>query len=150
MLVHALKLFKKVTHIFLIRGHYFLPNDQDFALVEKKKRGNSPEVPKDWDALIKEVRVKPSPFVVVNMTQNMFNIQNACFSYFLKIPRPTIGLREPRIIEISADSVYVKTRNHYTGLSTNCAVRNKKPLYNCLELKALYEKPLPFNDVKIK
>nr|CAH7751893.1 unnamed protein product [Callosobruchus chinensis] len=38
MLVHVLKLFKKITHIFPMRGHSFLPNDQDFALIEKKKK----------------------------------------------------------------------------------------------------------------
>ena len=151
ILVHALKLFKKVTHVFPIRGHSFLPNDQDFALIEKKKRRNSPEVPEDWDALIKEARVKPSPFVVVNMTQDMFfNIQNARSSYFLKVPRPKLGLREARIIEISSDSAYVQTKNNYLGPWTYCAVRNKKVLQNNLELKPLYEKPLPVNSVKIK
>ena len=151
ILVHALKLFKKVTHVFPIRGHSFLPNDQDFALIEKKKRRNSPEVPEDWDALIKEARVKPSPFVVVNMTQDMFfNIQNVCSSYFLKVPRPKLGLREARIIEISSDSAYVQTKNTYSGPWTYCAVRNKKVLQNNLELKPLYEKPLPVNSVKIK
>ncbi|CAH2010683.1 unnamed protein product [Acanthoscelides obtectus] len=105
MLVHALRLFKKVTHVFPIRGHSYLPNDQDFALIEKKKRRNSPDVPEDWDALIQEAMVKPSPFVVVNISQNMFFIiQNACSSYFLKTHRPKLGLREARIIEISSDS----------------------------------------------
>lgn len=151
MLVHSLKLFKKVTHVFPIRGHSFLPNDQDFALIEKKKRRNSPEVPEDWDALIQEARIKPSPFVVVNMTRDMFfDIQNACSSYFLKTPRPTLGLREARIIEISSDSAYVKTKNTYSGLWTHSAVRNKKALQSYIELKKLYEQPIPINSVKIK
>ncbi|CAH2000018.1 unnamed protein product [Acanthoscelides obtectus] len=58
ILVHALRLFKKVTHVFSIRGHSYLPNDQDFALIEKKKRRNSPEVPEDWDALIQEASIR--------------------------------------------------------------------------------------------
>lgn len=79
-----------------------------------------------------------------------FDIQNACSSYFLKTPRPTLGLREARIIEISCDSAYVKTKNTYSGLWTHSAVRNKKALQSYIELKKLYEQPIPINSVKIK
>lgn len=40
-LVHILKLFKRVTHIFPVRGHSYLPNDQDFSLIGNKKKDNS-------------------------------------------------------------------------------------------------------------
>ncbi|CAH1103747.1 unnamed protein product [Psylliodes chrysocephalus] len=36
-LVHVLKLFDEILYIYPIRGHSYLPNDQDFALIETKK-----------------------------------------------------------------------------------------------------------------
>lgn len=151
LLVHCLKVFKKVTHIFPIRGHSFLPNDQDFALIEKKKRISSPEVPEHWDQLIRESREKPSPFTVINMTQDkFFDIQKACSPYFLKSPRPSLGLREARIIETISGSPYVKTRNTYSGAWTNCVVRNKKALGNFIDLQNLYQQPIPISSDKIK
>ncbi|KAF2890228.1 hypothetical protein ILUMI_15945, partial [Ignelater luminosus] len=35
---HVLKLFDSILYIFPVRGHSCLSNDQDFSLIEKKKR----------------------------------------------------------------------------------------------------------------
>lgn len=60
-LVHVLKMFKTVTHLFPVRGHSYLPNDADFALIGNKKKRCSPEVPEDWDKVIREARKYPTP-----------------------------------------------------------------------------------------
>lgn len=36
ILVHVLNIFDKITYLFLVRGHSYLNNDQDFALIEKR------------------------------------------------------------------------------------------------------------------
>lgn len=36
MLVHGLNLFDSITYLFPVRGHYYLPNDQDFPLFQEK------------------------------------------------------------------------------------------------------------------
>nr|CAH7733009.1 unnamed protein product [Callosobruchus chinensis] len=45
MLVHCLNLFDTITYIFPIRGHSFLPNDQDFSIISKKKAVETAEIP---------------------------------------------------------------------------------------------------------
>ncbi|KAJ8867044.1 hypothetical protein PR048_032906 [Dryococelus australis] len=67
-LVHCFHVFKTVMSLFPVRGHSYLPNDQDFSLVDKKKRHiESVELPKEWDSIIQVARKKPLPFNVANM-----------------------------------------------------------------------------------
>ncbi|KAF2883760.1 hypothetical protein ILUMI_22424 [Ignelater luminosus] len=62
-LVHVLKLFDSILYIFPVRGHSCLSNDQDFSLIEKKKRRmERVEVPEEWDKLTLKAREKPSLF----------------------------------------------------------------------------------------
>lgn len=59
-LVHSLDMFDCIKYIFPVRGHSFLPNDQDFALIEKKKRKRGiVELPEEWDELIRNARASP-------------------------------------------------------------------------------------------
>jgi hypothetical protein len=57
-LVHVLKLFDEVHYIFPVRGHSYLPNDQDFA-----RRAEKVEILEEWDNLIPKAREKPSHLV---------------------------------------------------------------------------------------
>nr|CAH7753611.1 unnamed protein product [Callosobruchus chinensis] len=85
------------------------------------------------------------------MTQDMFfNIKSACYLYFLSTPRPSLSLRQARLIEVSVDSPYVKSRETYTGAWTQCVVRNKKKLANYIHLNPLYDAKLKISADKIK
>ncbi|KAF2904550.1 hypothetical protein ILUMI_01627 [Ignelater luminosus] len=99
-LVHVLKLFDNILYIFPVRGHFCLPNDQDFSLTEKKKRRmERVEVPEEWDKLIFKAREKPSFFEVVNLTQeSFFNIKK----YFLKLAKPSIKIKSIEQLQIEA------------------------------------------------
>ena len=56
-----------VDHKFLESGHTFLPNDQDFGLIEKNKRFNKDIfVPADWIKVIGSAK-KHKPFVVTEL-----------------------------------------------------------------------------------
>jgi len=56
-----------VNHKFLESGHTFLPNNQDFGLVEKNKRFNKDIfVPADWIKVIASAK-KHKPFVVTEL-----------------------------------------------------------------------------------
>ncbi|CAH2100920.1 unnamed protein product [Euphydryas editha] len=82
-------------HIFPVRGHTYLPNDADFALIGKKKGMCSPEIPVDWDKIIEAARKYPTPFKVVTTTHDFFfNMKDALSPYFLKVPRPALRLRQ--------------------------------------------------------
>lgn len=61
-----------IDHKFLVSGHSYLPNDQDFGLIEKnKKHYKNIYVPSNWVQVVSETR-KRKPFNVVVMTQSDF------------------------------------------------------------------------------
>lgn len=62
-------------HRFLESGHTFLPNDSDFAVIEKKKKHHS-EIftKKGWIDLIKECQYK-KPFIVHDMKNQFKEVQ---------------------------------------------------------------------------
>ncbi|MEM6612842.1 MAG: hypothetical protein AAF652_11440, partial [Cyanobacteria bacterium P01_C01_bin.72] len=67
------KVYKRIDHYFLIRGHTFLPNDRDFSSIEGRKKVARALVPKDWTKIIKDSRLV-HPFEVVEITQdNIFD-----------------------------------------------------------------------------
>lgn len=63
---------KCIHHKFLLSGHTYLPNDQDFGLIEKNKRFHSDIfVPHDWVRVVASAR-KNKPFVVTELDQSHF------------------------------------------------------------------------------
>nr|CAH7747678.1 unnamed protein product [Callosobruchus chinensis] len=65
-------MFDSIIYLFPVRGHSYLPNDQDFSLISRKMRKTERvETPEEWDNLILEARAKPSPFRLVKVDQSM-------------------------------------------------------------------------------
>ena len=63
--------FDEILHTFPIRGHSFLPNDRDFALMEKKKRSTDTVYhPQGWLDIIASAR-RINPFTVTPLSQDM-------------------------------------------------------------------------------
>jgi hypothetical protein len=62
-----------LRHRFLINGHTFLPNDRDFAQIEKRKRTkiNEVHVPSDWFDVGQTNRTS-NPFHVIAMFIKIF------------------------------------------------------------------------------
>ncbi|ELU01880.1 hypothetical protein CAPTEDRAFT_191306 [Capitella teleta] len=56
-------MYEQIDHIYLIRGHTFLPNDRDFALIEKYKRKQEVLLPTDYVRIIEDTRTT-QPFKV--------------------------------------------------------------------------------------
>ncbi|KAJ8892700.1 hypothetical protein PR048_005281 [Dryococelus australis] len=94
-LVHCFHVFKTVTYLFPVGGHSYLPNDEDFSLIDKNKRYTEyVELPEEWDSIIQEARKKPSPFSVVNMHYHDFaNMKAAMDDYFSKSPKPPLKIK---------------------------------------------------------
>lgn len=84
MLVHYLKIFVTVTYIFAMRGHSYLPKDQDFSLIKKKKRKvGKAEISRDWNKLIINARAHLTPFDLVNVdTNHIYVIKAATDPFF--------------------------------------------------------------------
>lgn len=63
--------FQQIDHKFLVRGHTYLPNDRDFAHIEKRKESARVHVPTDWEKIVREARPR-HPFDVVSVTSSEF------------------------------------------------------------------------------
>jgi hypothetical protein len=64
----------EVNHKFMVSGHGYLPNDQDFGVIEKKKHGAlCIYVPDDWMNLVSNSKArKHKKFEVVKMQKDDF------------------------------------------------------------------------------
>ena len=65
------KMFERIDHKFLVRGHTYLPNDRDFSHIEKCKPSARVYIPEHWEEVISSAR-KSDPFHVKKMTSDLF------------------------------------------------------------------------------
>lgn len=153
-LVHVLRIFSKVTYLFPVRGHSYLPNDQDFALIgTKKKNIKMVEIPEKWDKLILSARKYPSPFNLKELThQDFFDIRRAVEPIFLKSPKPCLKLQEVRMIMFDKNNRHVNTRTSYYGSWGRHVVVNKifKENISTLNIPRLYQSPPGIQPAKKK
>lgn len=150
LLVHSLKIFKSITYLFPVRGHSFLPNDQDFSLISAKKKTATVEVPDQWSDIIKTSQEKPKPFKHVMVTQEfVYNIKKLADPYFKLYQRKIFKLKSLRMFKIESTSSFVKVRDSYNGAWRTVNVQNTKKLPNTLEFEKLYNKMIPINKLKI-
>lgn len=150
ILVHCLKLFESVTYIFPMRGHSFLPNDQDFSIISKRKNVETAEVPEHWHNIIKTCREKPSPFELREMQQrDFFNFKQATDKFFLKKPKPAVQLKPLRMFRIQSCNTFLEIRDTYSGMWRQSIIRNRTALPNEVHLSPLFEGPIPLNPLKL-
>lgn len=64
--------FDTVKEIFPVRGHSYLECDRDMSLV---KQNAYTEIPDGWREELRNCRVKPTPFDVIDCSKN-FDFQN--------------------------------------------------------------------------
>lgn len=65
------KLFKRIDHKFLVRGHTYLPNDRDFSHIEKHKSSSRVFIPEQWEEVVASARVE-NPYKIQRMTSDLF------------------------------------------------------------------------------
>lgn len=93
-LVHYRRRFTSVKITFPIRGHSYLECDKNFGLINFK---TAMEIPKDWYNLLSISRVKPEPFIVKVVDQNMIRnwaLLLPTLRYIKKLPFKIQDLRE--------------------------------------------------------
>ncbi|KAJ8887489.1 hypothetical protein PR048_013704 [Dryococelus australis] len=100
-LVHCFHVFKTVTHLFTVRGHNYLPNDQDFSLIAiKKKKTHTHTL--NLSNYQKKARKKLSLFSVVNMHYCDFvNMKADMDDYFLKSPKFPLKIKSACMLYIT-------------------------------------------------
>lgn len=65
------KRFTRIDHKYLVRGHTYLPNDRDFAQIEKRKASAKVYLPEQWEEIIRE-SCPSKPFRIQRMTKEKF------------------------------------------------------------------------------
>lgn len=150
LLVHGLHMFKSITHVFPIRGHSFLSCDQDFSLIEKHKRTETVEMPKEWKNVIRNARSKPSPFTVTDVNQSMIlNVSEAVTSFFLNSARPPVKIKTARMLRYLIDEPgVVLVRQTYTGNWEKSLIRNKRDIPKEFQFNPLYNARLDITQGK--
>lgn len=137
--VHIWRIVPKIRVIFPIRGHTYLPNDQDFSVVSRNKKSIAAETPQQWIAAIKQSKKKPPKFHVEKIHQEQFfDMFGSLKKFFLATPRPGMKLKSVRMIDIDQKFADVKVRFTYSGLWHNVTVRNNRPLDSEVHLQPLY------------
>ena len=69
--LHIAGIYEVVDNLYLERGHTFLQNDRDFAIIEKRKASMEVNVPRDWFDIVRESSIT-KPFQGVEMEQDEF------------------------------------------------------------------------------
>ena len=69
-LIHQKK-FVRIDHKFLVRGHTYLPNDRDFAQIEKRKASARVYLPEHWEKVAREA-CPSKPFDIQRMDREQF------------------------------------------------------------------------------
>lgn len=65
------KRFSRTDHKNLVRGHTYLPNDREFAQIEKRKTTAKVNLPQDWENVVHE-SCPSKPFSIQKMTREKF------------------------------------------------------------------------------
>ena len=77
--------FRRIQHIFPIRGHSFLPCDRDFGKTESKRKVERIYTPQQWMEVIHSAK-KTKPYTVVEVEQTMIHDFNHTYLRFSRRP----------------------------------------------------------------
>lgn len=151
VLVHVLKMFDSITYLFPVRGHSYLPNDQDFSLISRKKRKTERvEIPEGWDNIILQARAKPSPFRLVKVDRSMiFDIKSATDKFFLKNPKPAIKIKNLKMLRIESTNRWIFLKDSYSGEWRSSIVASRVPMTNEISLNHAYDLAVPIKKTKL-
>lgn len=125
VVAHQIHGLKKVSMTFPVRGHSYLECDKNVGLFNLKL---PMETPKDFRNMIKTARMNPSPFIVVNVKQEMilnwvefFGVESR---YVNKCPFP---IQNIKVIEATCDNPkLLKHRSAYSGNSKSSIIVKPK------------------------
>ncbi|KXJ20296.1 hypothetical protein AC249_AIPGENE28589 [Exaiptasia diaphana] len=91
--------YSTIDHKFLTRGHTFLPNDTDFAQIEKRKRSAVVHLPEDWAKVVEEAN-RRKPFKVQRMQQDQFLSFKNSYKQVYKHKRKTTTKQDFKFREV--------------------------------------------------
>lgn len=147
-LVNVKKRFTEIQLTFPIRGHSYMECDKDFGAINQK---HPAEVPKQWWNEFRSCRQKPSPYTVVEMSQEMFVDISTYLKglYVRSCPFPTRPQRE--MLFSNTKSKSVQYRDSWNGPWKSSVVVKKKGQCGLpTDKPLLYTEMLPISDAKFQ
>ena len=69
--MHQKRVYERIDHKYLERGHTYLDNDRDFAQIEKRKKTATVYLPQDWVEVVRDSNLT-KPFETTAMQQEDF------------------------------------------------------------------------------
>lgn len=110
--VHQLGRLDSIKITFPIRGHSYLECDRNMGLINQKIRA---EVPSHWYDVFRGARVKPSPFEVIEVEQDLIRSWTSFLQTYYKKKCP-LATRDVKEISASKEHPQFLTyRNTYNG-----------------------------------
>lgn len=155
-IVHKINRFNSVKVVFPIRGHSYLECDKNMSLVNTKSYTETPE---EWREILRNSRIKPSPFRVINCGDEV-KFQNwtefLSQSYVQKCPMPSRPIRvlkvdknEPRFISHKMNYFGNYLKAVIVPLQKQKKGQRKKSL-GSIALKNIYDGPVPIKAAKVE
>ncbi|KAJ4430865.1 hypothetical protein ANN_19456 [Periplaneta americana] len=134
-----------------MRGHSFLPNDQDFSIIAKKKRKVCVETPEEWNDIISSCRSQPNSFKVTRMHhQDFHNVKEAVQKYFRKSSGNEMKLKGLRMYRIDRESPFIGVRDSYSGAWRSVNIRNRSAIPQELSFPQMCNVPPKINYSKMQ
>jgi hypothetical protein len=126
-IVNCVKSLQTIKITFPVRGHSYLECDKNVGLWNLKKRMETMD---DFTNMILESRAKPSPFIVINVGQEMVYDWKSLLDgkYVRKCP-----FKMQPIKEVSASSTHPRLltwRSSYNGPHITDVIAPRKPIKN--------------------
>lgn len=155
--VHFMKRLETVTVTFPERGHSYLECDRNMTLIPKKQVA---EIPQDLYNIIRQARVKPSPFQVIQCEQELFRDWTTFFKQS-EVYKGKLAMQTRPIKELKITVEHYRTISHrptFNGrwessvvLQTTKRRRQQAlPDGQFMLPESAYEKPLPLPEAKWK
>ncbi|KAL1488208.1 hypothetical protein ABEB36_015165 [Hypothenemus hampei] len=126
----------QVTVYFPIRRHSYLECDTDMSLIDYKIYT---EVPEDWREVIRNCRMKPSPFNIIDCGREVEFLnwtQHLSGFYLTKYQFPTHSLK---ILQIKNEELNVLFKNTFYGKFTPASLTETTTDQNTSVAKEFYQ-----------
>jgi hypothetical protein len=152
-LVNKINKFQTIKVVFPIRGHSYMEGDKDMSLINAKSHTETPD---DWRDVIRNSRIKPLPFIVIDCAKEVkFETWTEFLSgiYVKKCPFPTRPIRVLKIDQKEPRLILHKTNyfgNHLKSVLVGNQCKGNKSRRSHSDLKKLYDGKLPIKAAKMK
>lgn len=118
-LVYYRKRFDSIKITFPIRGHSYMECDKNFGIINLKTKM---ETPTEWYSLLRTSRIKPEPFIVIEVDQNMVRDWSSLLNINLRyLPKCPFKIQELREIAAEANHprMLIHRSSYYGGKETS-------------------------------